>query len=329
MNMTAPPVASKPVITATNVRKWFASRTELARLFLSSEGEMVRAVDDVSFEISQGEILGLIGESGSGKTTLGRLLVGLERQNAGSILFDGSIDVGALSSKELRDYYRDVQMIFQDPYESINPRFTVYDTVSEPLKVQQLGTRGDRMGRVEQALEQAGLKPPRSFLDKYPHEMSGGERQRLSIARALVLEPKLLIADEPVSMLDVSIRAGILNLLKRLSRELGLAILYVSHDLSTTRYLCDRIVIMYRGKFVESGDAETVIDDPKHPYAQALKSAGTHTRPGSNARALRRRSRHRRLPAGPQGLPLCGALPPCDGPVPRRAAGAPAVRSAP
>jgi peptide/nickel transport system ATP-binding protein len=233
----------------------------------------VRAVDDVSFELRAGEILGLVGESGSGKTTLGRLLLRLETPDAGTILLQDGRDIATLRGRELRRFYRDVQMVFQDPYESINPRFTVRDTVIEPLRAQGLGRGRERAGRVAAALDRAGLRPPEAFLAKYPHELSGGERQRLAVARALVLEPRLLVADEPVSMLDVSIRAGILNLLRRLSRELGLTILYISHDLSTTRYLCDRIVIMYRGVFVEVGDPERVIDDPKHPYAQALRAA--------------------------------------------------------
>ncbi len=267
------PVSAAPLVTARNVRKSFAARGELAGLFARGEGAMVHAVDDVSFEIREGEILGLIGESGSGKTTLGRLLVRLERHDSGSLHFQDGRDLAALGGRALREYYRDVQMIFQDPYGSINPRFTVHDTVVEPLATQRLGDASGRRDRVARALERAGLRPPRAFADKYPHELSGGERQRLSIARALVLEPKLLIADEPVSMLDVSIRAGILNLLKQQSREFGLTILYVSHDLSTTRYLCDRIAIMYRGRFVELGEAERVIDDAHHPYAQALKAA--------------------------------------------------------
>ena len=266
-------LSAPALVTARNVRKSFAARGELAGLFARDEGAMVHAVDGVSFEIRPGEILGLIGESGSGKTTLGRLLVRLERHDGGSIHFQDGRDLAALGGRALREYYRDVQMIFQDPYGSINPRFTVYDTVAEPLATQRLGDASARRERVTRALERSGLRPPRAFAEKYPHELSGGERQRLSIARALVLEPKLLIADEPVSMLDVSIRAGILNLLKQQSREFGLTILYVSHDLSTTRYLCDRIAIMYRGRFVELGEAERVIDDPHHPYAQALKAA--------------------------------------------------------
>ena len=197
----------------------------------------------------------------------------LERHDRGSIHFQDGRDLAALGGRALREYYREVQMIFQDPYGSINPRFTVHDTVAEPLRTQRVGDASARRERIAHALERAGLRPPRVFVDKYPHELSGGERQRLSIARALVLEPKLLIADEPVSMLDVSIRAGILNLLKQQSREFGLTILYVSHDLSTTRYLCDRIAIMYRGRFVEVGEAERVIDDAHHPYAQPLRAA--------------------------------------------------------
>ena len=260
------------MLSVRGVRKWFRAGTELGGL-LGREGAVVRAVDDVSFEIRAGEILGLVGESGSGKTTLGRLLVGLETPDAGRIVLRDGRDVTALRGRERRRLYRDVQMVFQDPYESLNPRFTVHDTVAEPLRAQGLARGGERRAPVLAALERAGLRPPDAYLDKYPHELSGGERQRVSIARALAVEPRLLIADEPVSMLDVSIRAGILNLLRRLSRDLGLTILYISHDLSTTRYLCDRIVIMYRGTFVEIGDPEQVIDAPRHPYAQTLRAA--------------------------------------------------------
>lgn len=263
----------RPVVVARNVTKCFRRKGDLARLISWGPEQVVQAVDNVGFEVNRGEILGIVGESGSGKTTLARLLVRLETPDAGEIIFGDGLNIAKLKGRELRRFYRDVQMIFQDPYESINPRFTVYETVVEPVKVQGLAKPRDRFGRVLSALERAGLRPPETFLSKFPHELSGGERQRVSIARALVLEPKLLIADEPVSMLDVSIRAGILNLLKRLSRELGLAILYISHDLSTTRYLCDRIIIMYRGKFVEIGNAGQVIDAPRHPYAQALKGA--------------------------------------------------------
>jgi len=313
------------LVTLDAVLKTFASRSQLASLFGGGQGKEVRAVDDVSFEIRQGEILGLIGESGSGKSTIARLLLRLERHDAGSIRFADGRDVGALKGKALRDYYRDVQMIFQDPYGSINPRFTVFDTVAEPLKTQGLGTPAERPERVARALERAGMKPPEAYMPKYPHELSGGERQRLSIARALVLEPKLLVADEPVSMLDVSIRASILNLLKDLAKTYGLTILYISHDLSTTRYLCDRIIIMYRGRFVEIGEAGQVIDEPAHPYANALKAAipipdpeiaREHADPDADEEAAEEGATGcRYAPLCPRVMERCHAAPPPLAPI--------------
>jgi oligopeptide/dipeptide ABC transporter ATP-binding protein len=222
--------------------------------------------------MSEGEILGLVGESGSGKTTTGRLLVRLEEPDSGEIYVNGH-KISNLKGKELKRFYRNVQMIFQDPYESINPRFTVFETVAEPIRVQKLAIRGEHVDLISLSLESSGLNPPRDFLNKFPHELSGGERQRLSIARALVMQPKVLIADEPVSMLDVSIKAGILNLLKSLSKDIQMALLYISHDLSTVKYICDRIIIMYMGKFMEIGFSEDLIDRPQHPYAKALKNA--------------------------------------------------------
>ena len=269
--MTPVSATTPPVVSVRRARKSFRGGSELAAFF--APAPLIRAVDDVSFDIYPGEIVGLVGESGSGKTTLGRLLVRLETLDAGDIIFGDGRDISRLRGRELRRLYRDVQMVFQDPYESINPRFTVFATVAEPLRAQRLATRASEHARVTAALARAGLRPPEALFEKYPHELSGGERQRLSIARALVLAPKLLIADEPVSMLDVSIRAGILNVLRALSRDPGLGILYISHDLSTTRYLCDRIMIMYRGIIVETGDAEEVIGNPRHPYSQALRAA--------------------------------------------------------
>ncbi|MFI4986139.1 MAG: oligopeptide/dipeptide ABC transporter ATP-binding protein [Alphaproteobacteria bacterium] len=260
-------------MTVADVVKSFQPRHQLAALFGEREAAPIRAVDGVSFEIGKGELLGLIGESGSGKTTLARLLTRLEVCDRGEILFLGRRNVAEMRRAELRDFYRNVQMIFQDPYESLNPRFTVLETVIEPLRAQGIGNREGRAQKVAASLARAGLRPPERYLRRFPHELSGGERQRLSIARALVLEPRLIVADEPVSMLDVSIRAGILNLLKELSLSDGLAVLYISHDLSTTRYLCDRIIIMYQGRFVEIGSPEQVLDAPKHPYARMLRAA--------------------------------------------------------
>jgi peptide/nickel transport system ATP-binding protein len=261
------------VMLIDNVSKAFQSRSSLGPRLTLGKATEIRAVDGVSLRIGKGELLGLIGESGSGKTTLARLLTRLEFCDSGVIRLLGRQDLAELKGAELRAFYRLVQMIFQDPFESLNPRFTVGETVIEPLRAQGIGNREIRSQKVKQAMERAGLRPVHKYLPRYPHELSGGERQRLSIARALVLEPRLIIADEPVSMLDVSIRAGILNLLKELSVRDGLSVLYISHDLSTTRYLCNRVAIMYRGKIVEIGETEQVLESPLHPYARMLRSA--------------------------------------------------------
>jgi peptide/nickel transport system ATP-binding protein len=261
------------IMLVENVSKAFRSGSSFgARWRLGATSE-IRAVDGVSLRIGNGELLGLIGESGSGKTTLARLLTRLETCDSGVIRLRAQQNLAELKGTGLRTFYRHVQMIFQDPFESINPRFTVHETVTEPLRAQGIGSRETRPQMVKRAMERAGLRPIRKYIPRYPHELSGGERQRLSIARALVLEPRLIIADEPVSMLDVSIRAGILNLLKELSVRDGLSVLYISHDLSTTRYLCDRIAIMYRGKIVEIGPTDQVLENPLHPYARMLRSA--------------------------------------------------------
>jgi oligopeptide/dipeptide ABC transporter ATP-binding protein len=260
------------VVVAEHLKKSYRVKTDIATLFSKSSNNFIRAVDDVSFDMFGGEILGLVGESGSGKTTTGRLLVRLEEPDSGEI-YVNSIKLSSLRVKELKTFYRNVQMIFQDPYESINPRFTVLETVLEPVRVQHLVPPDERNDLAASFLERSGLKPSLNYLHKFPHQLSGGERQRLSIARALVMQPKVLVADEPVSMLDVSIKAGILNLLKSLSRDFQVAILYISHDLSTVKYLCDRLIIMYLGKFMEIGYADSVIDKGKHPYTMALRAA--------------------------------------------------------
>jgi peptide/nickel transport system ATP-binding protein len=262
-----------PLVRIRNLRKYYSGRSGVRALYSGAAKHQVRAVDDVSFDIMQGEILGLIGESGSGKTTIGKLVMALEVPESGSELIVDGVDLLALRRADHKAYYRKIQMVFQDPFESINPRFTILETIAELIKVQQLGKPKDHEKMAIEVLEACGLRPAVSFLRKYPHELSGGERQRLSIARALVVNPKILVADEPVSMLDVSIKAGILNLLKDASDRLGLTILYVSHDLSTVKYLCDRAVIVYHGKMVEIGPADRLIDDPLHPYAKALKNS--------------------------------------------------------
>ena len=230
----------------------------------------VHAVSDVSFAVSRGEMVALVGESGCGKTTTAQALLQLVRPDEGTVRFDG-IDVTALGPRELRRLRRRMQIIYQDPYESLDPRFRVETTVAEALDVHREGTREERRRRVVEVLELAGLSPPELYLDRYPHELSGGQRQRVAIAASLALGPDLLVADEPVSMLDVSVRAGILTLLDDL-RDRGLAVLMITHDLSTAARFADRICVMYLGRIVEEGPAIQVIENPQHPYTKALLS---------------------------------------------------------
>jgi peptide/nickel transport system ATP-binding protein len=236
----------------------------------------IHAVDDISFEIPTGKSLALVGESGCGKTTTGKLLTRLYDPTAGHIYLqtDGQmVDLAALKGKTLKRFRRHVQMIFQDPYESLNPRLTIFDTVAEPLSVQGIGTMTEREERVAALLERVGLTPAGSFLFRYPHELSGGQRQRVAIARALVIEPRFVVADEPTSMLDVSIRTGVMKLMMELAATFGLSYLYITHDLAVARYTSDELAVMYMGKIVERGPTETVLANPLHPYTQALISA--------------------------------------------------------
>jgi oligopeptide/dipeptide ABC transporter ATP-binding protein len=234
------------------------------------EALYVHAVDGVSFSLDRGEMLALVGESGCGKTSTAQSVLRLIETDGGSIRFDGQ-EITGLSPRLLRPLRRRMQIVYQDPYESLDPRFRVAATIEEPLDVHRVGSRSDRKEEVRAALELAGLSPPELYLDRFPHELSGGQRQRVAIAASLVLHPDLLVADEPVSMLDVSVRAGILSILDEL-RDTGLAILMITHDLSTAAHYADRIAVMYLGRIVEEGPTNEVIENPQHPYTRALLS---------------------------------------------------------
>jgi len=271
-NMISPDTGFEPLVRVVGLRKLFPLNAGLFREAKS----FVHAVDGISFTIQEGESLGLVGESGSGKTTTGKLLVRLLDPTEGQIhiVMNGSIaDVAKIRPAEMKMFRQSVQMIFQDPYESLNPRRTIYDTVAEPLAVQGIGNIAEREYMVAEILTRVGLIPAKSFMFRFPHELSGGQRQRVAIARALIVLPTFVVADEPTSMLDVSVRTGIMHLMLDLSETLGVTYLYITHDLAVARYMSKRLAVMYRGKIVEIGETEEVLANPLHPYTRALLKA--------------------------------------------------------
>lgn len=244
---------------------------KVKKYFRVGRGENLRAVDNVSFHVHKGETFGLVGESGCGKSTIGRTIIRLYDATAGKVLFKGR-DVHGQNRQQMQQFRREVQMIFQDPYASLNPRMTVEDIVAEGLDIHRLvGSKSERRKRVQELLEIVGLNP--EHLSRYPHEFSGGQRQRIGIARALAVEPEFIIADEPISALDVSIQAQVVNLMRRLQREKGLTYLFIAHDLSMVKHISDRVGVMYLGHLVEVAESEVLYADPLHPYTQALLSA--------------------------------------------------------
>ncbi|MFC4072441.1 ABC transporter ATP-binding protein [Actinoplanes subglobosus] len=262
---TTPAPAREPLLKVEGLTKHFPVRSGLW-----GKGSVVRAVENVNFEVRPGETLGLVGESGCGKTTTGRMLVRLLEPTAGKITFEGE-DITHAKGSRLRKLRQDIQIIFQDPYASLNPRHTVGRIVAMPLQVNGIEPPGGVKKRVQELLETVGLNP--EHYNRYPHEFSGGQRQRIGIARALALKPKLIVADEPVSALDVSIQAQVVNLLRQLQRDLGLSFVFIAHDLAVVRHFCERIAVMYLGRMVEVGTRQQIYESPAHPYTRALLSA--------------------------------------------------------
>ncbi|HEY3714343.1 MAG TPA: ABC transporter ATP-binding protein [Jatrophihabitantaceae bacterium] len=261
----------EPLISIRDLHVNYALRTNAVARLLGRSSGTVRAVDGVNLDLMPGEVVGIVGESGSGKSTLGRALLGLVRPSAGSIRYRGQ-DLVGLREPQLRPLRRRLQMVFQDPHASLNPSMTIGRAISDALRIHKLHP-DDREQAVAAALERVGLAPASRFMPKYPTELSGGQKQRAVIARAIALGPELLVADEPISMLDMSVRAKILGLLDELRRDLGLTYLYITHDLASARFFCDRIAIMYLGKVIEIGTTEEIFENPRHPYTQALLRA--------------------------------------------------------
>ena len=266
------PAKDDVLVSVRGLKTYYSLRGSFGQRLVGREAGHVKAVDDVSFDLYRGEVLGLVGESGSGKTTLGRTLLGLVPATEGSVTFEGE-EITHRSERDLRALRRRMQIVFQDPHASLNPAMTIEQSVGHPLTIHRIARGRELRQRVAEALETVGLFPAEQFLDKYPSDLSGGQKQRAVIARAIILNPLLLVADEPVSMLDMSVRAKILELMLNLKHEFGFTYLYITHDLATAKFFCDRIAILYLGRIVEIGSSEAIYEDPKHPYTKALLKA--------------------------------------------------------
>ena len=264
----------KNVIEVKNLEKYF----EVSGGFFSRKKATVKAVDDITFEIPFGESLGLVGQSGCGKTTTARALCLLDPKTGGEVNFYNNEtstmqSIDELEGEELKKFRRNIQMIFQDPYESLNPRWTIKDIILEPLNIHNIGDLDEREEAVAEILQTVGLTPPENYMPRYPHELSGGQRQRVSIARTLIMKPKFVVCDEPTSMLDVSIRISIMDLMLNLAKDLEVSYLYITHDLAVARYMCNRIAVMFNGKIVEIAETEELLNNPVHPYTKRLISS--------------------------------------------------------
>ena len=260
------------LVEVRDLKKWFPVQTSFIDQMFSKQLDYVRAVDGVSFKIRRGEVLGLAGESGSGKTTIGRVTIGLEEKTEGEVYFDG-MDISALGSEDLRKLRRRMQVIFQDPLASLNPRMSLGEAVMQGLKIHYPESAEQHRDIALEMMEKVGLTPARFYFNKFPHQISGGQRQRVVIARALITKPDLVLADEPIAMADVSVRALLLDLMIQLKKEFNLTYLFITHDLATAKYICDQIGILYLGRIAEMGDLRDVYSVPLHPYTQALLAA--------------------------------------------------------
>ncbi len=265
-------MSSNEIVRAEHLKKYFPVEKGFLERLLTSTRRFVRAVDDVSFAINKGEVFTLVGESGCGKSTTGRLVVRLLQPTSGKVFFNQK-DITSMKKREFRTYRRRLQIIFQDPYASLNPRMKVGRAVGHPLEIYGLAKKQGERSKVLEILQRVGLTPPEQFINLYPHQLSGGQRQRIAMARSLILNPEFIVADEPVSMIDVSLRTTIIDLMLELRTELNLTYLFITHDLAIAKYISDRIAIMYIGKIVEMGDKKEIFSNPIHPYTQALMSS--------------------------------------------------------